>query len=137
LTSVDGFTVGKLAAVEGVATGAVVGATDGESATCCTAAVALDEEVSYGLVYVRASRWRGEACCGSRDDGREPSRDGSLFIDAVLTAVKPPELTAVKPAAALVGVALGCRDVPFNSLLDRGLSWILACSAPFAGDWVK
>lgn len=98
-------------------------------------AAAPEGAMSYGLVYARLSRRVGEACCGSLDGGREPSSDGSVFkVGVLLTAVKPPALTAVNQPAPVAGGALGCRPVPFSSLLDRGLSCTLAGSAPLAVD---
>jgi hypothetical protein len=115
------------------AAGAADGGKDDDSGTLLAAA-ALDAAISYGLVYVLALCKDGEACCGPRDGGREPARDGSLDIGGgVLTAVKPPALTAEKPLAPTAGGALGCRDVPFTSLLEIGLSWILARSDPLTG----
>jgi hypothetical protein len=108
--------------MEAVVAGVVGGGADADSGICCAAA-ALADALSYGLVYARLSRSAGEACCGSRDGGRDPSRDGSCFKPGVmLKAVIPPELTAVNPAAEVTAGALCCRDVPFNSLCERGLS---------------
>jgi hypothetical protein len=99
------------------------------------AAAAAEDAFSYGLVYARLSRSGGEACDISREGGREPSRDGSSFMTGVLlTAVKLPLFTAVKPPARAVAGALVWRAVPFSSLLESRLSWILADSVPFAGD---
>jgi hypothetical protein len=113
------------------------GGADADSGVFLAAAAAaeVDEAFSYGLVYARLSRSAGEACDISLEGGREPSRDGSIFITGVLlTDVKLPLFTAVKPPAGATAGALVWRAVPLSSLLESGLSWILAGSAPFAGD---
>jgi hypothetical protein len=51
----------------------------------------------------------------------------------VLTAVKLPVLTAVKPVGAGLCVEPGGRNTPLSSLFERGLSWILVASGPAPG----
>jgi hypothetical protein len=68
---------------------------------------------------------------GSLEAACEASLGGSGSDGAGLTAVKPPELTAVKPEGVEV---VGGLAAPFSSLLDRGLSCCLGGSTPLAGD---
>jgi hypothetical protein len=51
----------------------------------------------------------------------------------VLTAVKPPVLTAVKAVGTGLCVGAGGLVTPLSSLFDRGLSCTLADSDPVPG----
>ena len=67
---------------------------------------------------------------GSLGTACEASLGGSGSDGTVFTAVKPPELTAVKTGA----VVFWGLVAPFSSLFDRGLSCCLGGSTPLAGD---
>jgi hypothetical protein len=133
--SLDGTAARDTWALGAVTEGGGADADSGLFLAAATTTPEVDEAISYGLVYARLSRSAGEACDISLEGGREPSRDGSIFIIGVLlTAVKLPLFTAVKPPAGPTAGALVWRAVPLSSLLESGLSWILTGSAPFAGD---
>lgn len=73
----------------------------------------------------------------SLEDSRAASRTGSLRVSladgGVLTAVKPPLLTAVKLTGVGLCETLNGLATPLRSLFVKGASCVLAASGPLPG----